>query len=215
MKKSPLLLGCLAIAFMFTSCEQPQSSTDESKEKKEKTEAPGFADGSYVVDKQNSRVEWKGTMVGVYSHTGTLSFESGKIGVENGKVTAGEFVVDMNSLVLTDDNYDPEKGNTKEKLVEHLKSDDFFLVSEYPTAHFSLSGVDGDKAKGEMTIRGNTNSVKIENLDIHDHDGELHITGTAVLNRQNYDVKFSHPLEEMVLSNDLEIKINVSAKHNN
>lgn len=212
MTKSPFIIGLMALAFTFSSCDEQQAKTEKAQDATEEmAEDSGMADGTYAVDTQNSRVEWKGTMIGVYSHTGTLEFNQGKITVENGKITGGKFEVDMNSLVATDDNYDPAEGNTKEKLIEHLKSDDFFLVSEYPTASFNLSAVDGDVAKGDMTIRGNTNKVKVENLDIHDHDGALHITGTMVLNRQNYDVKFSHPLEEMVLSNDLEVKVNISA----
>lgn len=216
MTKSPFIIGLMALAFMFTSCDEQQAAeTEETKENaEEQAEEAGIPDGSYAIDLEKSNVEWKGTMIGVYSHTGTLSFNAGKIVMKDGQITNGKFSVDMNSLEATDENYKPEEGNTKEKLIEHLKSDDFFLVSEYPTASFGLSGVDGDMAKGEMTIRGNSNVVKVENVDIHDHDGSMHITGSMVLNRQDFGVKFSHPLEEMVLSDDLEVKVNITVPMN-
>lgn len=212
MRKVNLALSLFVAGLFLVSCGE-QQAPQEKAETPEKTES-GIADGTYELDIKNSVVEWKGTMLGVKHHTGTLNFQAGKLSIENGAVTAGTFIVDMNSMRTTDDNYNPEEGQTPDKLIEHLKSDDFFLTSEYPTATFVLSGMSGNEAKGEMTIRGNTNDVKVSGVSVEAHGDHIHGSATAVLDRQKYDVKFSHPLEEMVLSDDLEIKVNFTANKN-
>lgn len=216
MKKSPFVIGLFALSFFFTSCDEQKSQTTEESATEESTTSESdedkVMDGTYVVDVQSSKVNWKGTMIGVYSHTGTLNFNKGKLSVRDGKIEGGMLEVDMNSLQPTDENYEPEEeGKTKKDLVNHLMSDDFFLVSEYPAASFVILGVSGNIVKGEMTIRGNTNTIKVEGVEIHKHGKEIHIQGKTVLDRQNYDVTFSHPMEEMVLSDDLEIEFDITA----
>lgn len=218
MKKSPLVIGLFALSFFFVSCDEQKSqsteetTTEESATEESAAEDDKIVDGTYVIDVTNSKVNWKGTMVGVYSHTGTLDFNDGKLSVRDGKIEGGMLEVDMTSLQPTDENYEPEKeGKSKEDLVNHLKSDDFFLVSEYPAATFVVTEVSGNKVAGEMTIRGNTEKITVEGVEIHKHGDDIHIQGKTVLDRQKYDVKFSHPMEEMVLSDDLEIEFDITA----
>lgn len=213
MKKLPLIIGLFTMGLFMTACDNSSSSSESAKgeEKGNKEEVASSAEGTYVVDIGASTVNWKGTMMGMYSHSGILKFSEGKLKMKDGQIMGGTFVVDMNSMSPTDDNYDPEEGRSKDKLVEHLKSDDFFLVSEHPTATFAIGAVKDNKAVGKMTIRGNTNEVEVNIADVHAHEGDVHITGSAVLDRQAYDVQFSHPAEEMVLSDDLEIEVDIMA----
>jgi polyisoprenoid-binding protein YceI len=44
---------------------------------------------------------------------------------------------------------------------EHLKSDDFFKSSEFPTMKF-VGKLDGDKLNGDLTIKGVTKSVSLD-----------------------------------------------------
>lgn len=216
MKKSPLVIGLFALSFFFVSCDEQKAKTTEETTTEEsatsESDEDKITDGTYVVDVDNSKVNWKGTMIGVYSHTGTLNFNKGKMSVRNGNIEGGKLEVDMTSMKPTDENYEPEEeGKSKEDLVNHLKSDDFFLVSEYPAASFVIVEVSGNTVTGEMTIRGNTNKIKVNGVEIHKHGDGIHIQGSAVLDRQKYDVKFSHPMEEMVLSDDLEIEFDITA----
>ncbi len=215
MLKSPLLIGLFALGFCFTSCNEQNNTTTESTDTDTTAtiEAAGPS-GDFTVDVNKSVVQWEGTMVGMYNHTGTVNLQKGKLNMENGVITQGSFVVDMTTLQATDENYNPEEGNTQEKLISHLESDDFFAVSEHPTASFTIRQVDGNTAHGVMTVRGTEQAVAIENLDVHAHDGEVHITGSTTFNRRNFGVEFSHPLEEMVVSDDVDLKIDITARQN-
>lgn len=215
MLKSPLLIGLFALGFCFTSCNEQGNTKTESNttDTTATTEAAGPS-GDYTVDVNKSLVQWEGSMIGVYSHTGTVNLQKGKMTMVNGVITDGSFVIDMNTLQATDENYNAEEGNTKEKLINHLKSEDFFMVSEYPTASFTLHQVDGNTASGVMTLRGIEQEIKIEDLDVHAHEGEVHITGTSSFDRRAFGAEFTHPVEETVVADNVDINIDITAKQN-
>jgi polyisoprenoid-binding protein YceI len=53
--------------------------------------------------------------------------------------------------------------NTKNKDRDtHLKSDDFFNAETYPEMKFTSSSFNGEKLKGELTIRDVTKSVELD-----------------------------------------------------
>jgi polyisoprenoid-binding protein YceI len=104
-----------------------------------------------------------------------------------------------------DKNYDAAKGNTAEKLVGHLSSADFFDVANHPTASFEITEVaeDGSSAKGKLTVRGITNEETVKNITLA--DGTLN--GTLTFDRTKYDVAWTHPVKEMLISNDIALVI--------
>lgn len=111
-----------------------------------------------IVKTDESKVVWKGYKV-TGSHEGTINIESGSLIMDNDILTGGEFVIDMNSIIVTD-----LEGNGKGKLEGHLKSDDFFGVENHSTAKLvftevKATGKNGYDVTGDLTIKGKTNSV--------------------------------------------------------
>jgi polyisoprenoid-binding protein YceI len=160
----------------------------------------------------DGKVQWEGTLVGVYSHYGTVNVSEGNVKMNGNKVVGGSFTIDMTTITPEDDNYKPEEGSTPEKLVSHLSSEDFFSVEEYPTATFVITGSseDGKTLMGDLTVRGVTNPEKVENLMIDADKGTM--TGTMVVDRKKYDVTWDHPLQEMVLNDDMQFEITLMKK---
>lgn len=109
------------------------------------------------VDLTKSEMKWECSKVGSTTHTGFVSFKSADLKMEKGIIKSGEFVIDMNSINDTD-----LQGEDKAKLEGHLKSDDFFSVTKYPTAKFVIKSVHGNKVTGDLTIKDKTNSVTFE-----------------------------------------------------
>ncbi|MCB2219168.1 MAG: YceI family protein [Bacteroidetes bacterium] len=155
----------------------------------------------------DSRVFWKGEMLGIYSHSGTVDLTSSDIKLDNGKITGGSFTVDLSTMIPTDENYNPEEGSTPEKLVGHLSSPDFFDVENHPTAKFEITRVDGNTAYGMLTVRGKTNEEKVENINIREMDGNVVISGDLAFDRKKYDVSWDSPVQDRVLSNNIEVKV--------
>lgn len=205
MKKTILSLALLATtSLVFVACDP--------KEKSETTEeTAGLPDGTMNVDLAASEVNWEGTMVGLYSHSGDVKLTDGSVIVVDGKITGGNFTVDLTTINPTDENYEPEKDRTPEKLVGHLSSDDFFAVEQHPKATFEITGSDGSTVMGNLTVRGKTNPEEVKNVEISEADGKMTMTGDLTFDRTKYDVSFKHPMQEMVLSNDVAMKVKLVA----
>ena len=201
MKKTFLKFTALAITVLsFAACTSNESTEEEVAEMEGVT-------ASVTADTAASEVIWKGDMLGLYSHEGTVKVQSGSMDIDNGVVTGGNFVVDLTSINPTDDGYDEER--TAENLVGHLSSDDFFNVEEFPTASFEVTGAQDDKVMGNLTIRGKTNPETVENVMITEEDGNVKVSGELTFDRTKYDVNFKMPVEDKVLSNDITLNVKI------
>ena len=136
---------------------------------------------------QASNLQWEAKKVVGAAHQGTLTFSSGEFTYKNNELIGASFVVDMNTLTVTDEGMDA-KG--KAKLEEHLKSDDFFAVKKFPTATLVLKKVTktqaGYKAEGDFTIKGITKPITVELL----RTAVEGFASTVIINRTQYDVKY-------------------------
>ena len=207
MKKTTLLASLFSASLLLAACGGESVKSDET------TEAAVTNEGSattYKVNPENSTVNWKGEVLGVYSHTGTLKISEGSFSVKEGKVSEGNFTVDMTSMSATDDNYNEAEGKTKEKLIGHLSSPDFFDVASSPTASFVVKSVnESGEILGDLTIRGVTKEAKVTNVSL----GEGTASGTLVFNRQDYGVAWAMSAKDMVLGDDIELIIKLATNN--
>lgn len=136
------------------------------------------------VNAETSKVTWKAYKV-TGSHAGTVNLQSGTLVFEEDKLSGGEFVVNMTTLVTTDD-----LGDRKAKLEGHLKSDDFFGVTAHSTAKLvftdvKASGKNSYEVTGDLTIKGITKPVT---FDVSVYGSKA--TATMKVDRSQYDVKY-------------------------
>jgi polyisoprenoid-binding protein YceI len=208
MKTTKMLFGILTVGVLLTACGGNSTPSDEGTTMEVETTSQTIES---TIDLEKSTIRWKGEMLGMYAHEGTLNFKSGQLHTAGGQLTGGEFEVDMTTITPTDENYMPEDGKTPEKLVGHLSSPDFFDVSTHPTATFEITGVNGSTVNGKLTIRGITKEETIENVTATTAGTTTTWSGQLTFDRKGYEVAFDHPVKEMVLSNDIALTVNVSA----
>ncbi len=208
MKKKFILSSALVMALAVTSCSSKTetATTEKAVEKKVEMEALSFN-----LNTEASTIEWKGTMVGIYSHTGTLNITEGSVMTENGSITGGKVVIDMSSMQATDENYDPSKDQTKENLIGHLQSPDFFDVANNPMASFVIKSVNGNILTGDFTLRGITKEESISIAGVNVSEKGFEATASFKINRQDYGVIYKSSMADMVLSDDLEITIAIKS----
>ena len=103
----------------------------------------------YTVNTTASNIIWKGYKV-TGEHAGNVKIKNGSLDLTDGKLTGGSFEVDMTSISCTD-----MQGEYGDKLVGHLKSEDFFGVDKYPTAKFVITKAIPVDTKGNYKIVGN------------------------------------------------------------
>lgn len=136
MKKYNCIYPVILLVLLLTRCTNaPDAEKAKTTEAKEVTAATGTA---LKIDTTESKIEWVATKVSGY-HTGTVNIKSGELNVQDGKITGGNFVLSMESMVVSGPPGSDEKSNNK--LLTHLKSPDFFEVSAHPIATFVITSV--------------------------------------------------------------------------
>lgn len=210
------------IAFLFVtsaiavSCgsgsEGEQTQLGEAQEVAEET---GTA---YAVNTTESIINWKGEKFNSDFHTGTINVKDGSLSVEDGNITAGSFTIDMTSIEVTDELPEDKKGY----LIAHLegttgqeKDGDFFNTTKFPTATFDITGVEGNKISGNLTMLDSTHNVTFTATTTM-KDGKLTAsTEDFTFDRTLWGIKFMSTItgfvKEKALKNDITIGINLVA----
>ncbi len=209
----------LAFFASLASCKQSTGEKAIVGEAKEVV-AKAMTGTSYGVDLGASKVMWTGSKL-TGTHSGTIGLSSGNILSESGKITGGEFVMDMNSLT----NTDMEAGQGKEKLEGHLKNEDFFDVPQFPTAKFVITKVtalEGDAEAthlvyGNLTMKDVTKEVGFK-AKVSQSEGMINVsTPKFAINRTDWGIKygsssFADIAKDKAINNDIDLAINLSAK---
>lgn len=197
----------------FVSCKNEEKTTTEKP-----TISESSVDGTFKVD-STSTVNWVGKKV-AGQHNGTIALKDGQFVVENGKITQGKFILDMNSISVLD-----LEGDEKLSLEGHLKgtakpeaTDHFFNVAKYPEASFEMTkfeNVDGkDMMEGDLTIKGKTNQVKFA-VNLANTDGSVTLTSPEFeINRTLWDVKygsksFFDDLGDKYINDEIALQISI------
>ncbi len=171
------------------------------------------------VDTSQSSIQWTGKKV-TGQHEGSVQLKSGELMLEGNQLVGGTFVADMNTIEITD-----LKGKMKSKLLGHLQSDDFFSISDFGTATFTLTKVTpaskNDQGythslKGKMEIKGMTQELtfmaKVEM-------GKDMVTATADLavDRTQHNIRygsgsFFDNLGDQTIDDDFLLTVSITAK---
>jgi polyisoprenoid-binding protein YceI len=180
----------------------------------------GFAnEASYKVDVDQSKLEWHGKKV-TGEHNGLINIKSGSLQFKDDMLAGGEFEIDMKSIV----NLDLESEEWNTKLVNHLKSDDFFSVEKFPTAMFKITEAKSYKdeksnanywIKGDLTVKGKTNPLEFAAKVDKSEEG-VSASATMVVDRSKYDVRygsgsFFEGLGDKLIYDDFDMKVSLQA----
>ncbi len=212
-------LTALVAVLSIVACGPSEAEIAAAKEKaaQDSILAAASAEKSYTIDQGASTVTWAGTMAGIKTHTGTLTFSEGSFTTKGPSLTGGSFVVDMKSYTMTDTIYAPDgsKEGTKAMLMGHLMSPDFFAVDSFPTATLKITAVNGNTATGDLTVRGKTNTETINDITVTPNaDGSVTASGKLAFNRQKYGVAWSSGSKDAVLNDQIELVVNLTGKAN-
>ena len=214
MKTSFFKIFAVLALISFTSCG------DKAKEVETKTaEKVAIAEQSavvYTADTDKSMIEWKGFKP-TGSHNGTIAIKQGKLNVSDNTIDSGRFVIDMNSIVVTDP---PKEDEGNAKLTGHLKSADFFDAETYPNANFEVTSIDTVDGKtmlsGNLTMKEKTNNISIP-VSTEMKDGMLTLTSeTFTIDRSKWNVEYGSKsffdnLGDKFINDDIELTVTLVA----
>lgn len=168
-------------------------------------------DTTYQVDAKQSKLGWLGRKIGG-EHSGGLNLSKGTLQWDGKQLKGGSFEIDMTSITNTDIT---DKGYSQ-KLVDHLKSDDFFSTSKHPKATFVITKVspaanNQQLVKGKLTIKGITHEVEFPAV-VQTKGNQLTATAKIIVDRSLYDVRYGSQsffadLGDKAIDNEFELQV--------
>ena len=205
-----ILFGVGYTAYMITSSENKvpvvESETKVEKSSKETTSENVFTLES-VADDNN--IAWLGTGVGKH-HYGTAKIAKNTVRMEDDTIV-GEITVDLTTIGVSD-----LEGKWAERLVGHLKSPDFFNVTEnqYAVIRVAKSERMNDdlfKVVADVEFNGKRNPVEFT----AEWDGSRY-SGNITFNRLDWDLRYGSPslfadLGDKAIGDNVHVAFNFSA----
>jgi len=139
---------------------------------------------SLAVDTKASKIHWLAKKV-TGQHEGSINLASGVLVANGMKLTGGEFVIDMKSIICTD----LTDAEYNKKFIGHITQGDFFEVDKYPTSTFKITKVDGTNLTGDLTLHGVTKSIKFP-AKISMAGGKVNATASIPVDRTDFGIKY-------------------------
>jgi len=167
----------------------------------------------WAIDPTHSEITFKVKHLVISTVTGKFKDFSGYLETENGDFEGSSvyFEADINSIDTNNDDRDA-----------HLKSDDFFNAEEHPkmtfeSRSFKKFGENDYKLIGDLTIRGNTNTVELDVTHggtVEDPYGQtkagFEVSGE--INRKEFGLSWSAVTEAGNLVVSENVKLNISVQ---
>jgi polyisoprenoid-binding protein YceI len=175
---------------------------------------------SLKVSAEESTIKWTAKKV-TGEHWGNVKFNDGVITTDGKSLTGATLTIDMTTIECKD-----MEGEYGDKLVGHLKSNDFFAVDQHKSATLkikSVSAIAGAKAgssnynvTADLTIKGITQPVSFPAQVIVAKNNVI-ANAEFPVDRTLYDIKygsgkFFEGLGDKVIDDKFMIKVRVVAK---
>jgi polyisoprenoid-binding protein YceI len=170
---------------------------------------------SYKVD-STSKVKWLAKKV-AGQHDGLVNVKGGNLEFDGKELKSGKIEVDMTTIT----NTDLTDAEYNKKLVDHLKSEDFFSTEKNKTATLTIKSVLPAKGGlvnvvGDLTIKGITKPV-IFDAKVTETKGKIKATADVVFDRTDYDIKykslkFFSDIADKAIEDKVMLSISLTAK---
>ena len=201
----------LAVVGFFASCSQAPAG-EEAKTGETKDVATTDEAKTLNVDLAASKMMWEGSKVSG-KHNGTINLKSGSLQVKGNELVGGSFVIDMNSIAVTD-----LKDKGKADLEGHLKTGDFFETEKFPEGKFEITGVKAQAGEGTTHIISGNLTLKDKSLGI-EIPANVKIENGVVtasapqftVDRTKFGITYTG-MKDNLINNMMGIKLELTAK---
>ncbi len=164
---------------------------------------------TFKADISKSKLEWKSTKI-TGEHFGEVKIQAGNVILENGKITRGDFIIDMKGISVTDID-DKEK---QKDIVDDISGKTFFNVKEFSTAKFVIKNYVDGFLSGDLTIKGSTVQIKFKTQFKILNKTFVAKTVPFTIDRRKWKLKLSNWIKESAVDNELEFSVYIEAYNN-
>jgi len=161
---------------------------------------------TFKADVSKSKLTWKSTKV-TGEHFGEVKIQSGNVIVENGKITGGEFIINMKGISVIDTD-DKEK---QKDIVDDISGKTFFNVAAFSTAKFVIKNYVDGFLLGDLYIKGNTVPIKFKTQFKIVNKTFVAKTIPFTIDRRKWKLKLSNWIKESAVDNELEFSVFIEA----
>lgn len=114
--------------------------------------------GVYILDKSHGKITWSISHMGFSTYIGQFTDVDAKLNLDTAKPATSTLDVTVNMSGI---------GTLNQKLDEHLKTEDFFNTTKFPTATFKATKIEltsnkAAKITGNLTLLGTTKPLTID-----------------------------------------------------
>ncbi|WP_323788571.1 YceI family protein [Psychroserpens sp.] len=220
-KKTLHLALLLVFVSSFTGCKDKAENANTSD-----AEAAAVSESTsekFTVSISESTIEWKGFKP-TGTHNGTINLDNGVFKTDDGKLQSGTFLIDMNTITVTD----LEAGDGKEDLEAHLKGtvegkeNHFFDVAKFPTSAFEITATESlaagkTRLSGNLAIKGQKHNISFPVTITNDGDQMTIESEPFTIDRTQWGVNYGSKsifegLGNKFINDDIELKITIKAK---
>ncbi len=194
-----LLLGCSNPAK-----DVPSASVEKKSDSATNAATAPEPEGSYFAfGPTSSAIAFTGSKV-TRSHNGGFRNFGGEFKVVNGKVakTGNKVVIDTSSLYADDP-----------RLTSHLKSRDFFGVSQFPTSTFTSTSIEdtgtNSTVTGDLTLHGVTKSISFP-AKITVNNETVNVASVFSIHRSDFGIKYPGMANDLIRE-EVILRLNVKA----
>ena len=196
-----------AALVVFVGCKKEEPAAPKATSAAATTQAsidPIEGAKAFPFTQAESKLNWTGRKV-TGAHEGSFATFGGIIEVVDNDAAKSRVraEIDMNSLTTAPD-----------KLVGHLKSDDFFGVEKFPFANFVSTSVakneSGYTVTGNLTMHGVTRALSFP-ATITMSDSEVTVNAEFAINRKEFGVVYPGKPDDLI-SDDVALKLEIHAK---
>jgi 8-hydroxy-5-deazaflavin:NADPH oxidoreductase len=169
---------------------------------------------TFKMDAAKSSFKWTGKKV-AGTHWGYVKFSDGSLQIQKGALVGGTFNVDMTTIDCQD-----TQGEWGQKLVGHLKSDDFFNVEKFQKSTLTIKTVTPKGANqydvvADLTIKGVSKDVKFTATVII-AGATATATADFKIDRTDYGIRygsgsFFDNLGDKAIDNTFNVEVNIVA----
>lgn len=174
---------------------------------------------SYKINATESTLKWHAKKV-TGEHFGVVKISGGEVLAAGTTLSSANVNVDMTSLDATD-----LQGEYHDKLVGHLKSDDFFSVEKFNTATLKIKSATAIKGAkpgsnnydivADLTIKGITQEIKFPAMVVI-NKGKVIANADFNIDRSKFDVRYGSKtffadIGDKAIDNDFNIKVRLVA----
>lgn len=183
-------------------------------------------------DTRRSVVRWRGTKVTGGTQEGVVRLSDGRLHVRDGRITGGDFLVDMTTIAVTSI---PDRDATARGILErHLAHEEWFGVERFPTARLVLTSLtpydgngrvagprsDGDdrqgyRVSGILAVRDSVHPVRFAAVATAPTAREMRAKADLVIDRQRWGVRFdgaTSALRNLLVRDEVELGLELVAR---